>query len=231
MTPIKKFSSIEEMEEEYKRLLDEGCKPADGKYPSDYMLKLRYDPNIRIFRGELTLPFTDFGNRKFPSSGFYIHDYYPKNRCPNVDSNIELVRNMVYRFKDGNNTKEIVSLFTDAIIRKGLALSDTVLIIIPASTQEKTDLRYKSFCSLLCGNLKVINGYNSITTDPHQSTKGQSGGDKVKFFHFNNELYKGKRVLLVDDVYTSGTTFKQVCTRLFETGAVYVMGVFLAKTF
>jgi len=124
MTPIKTFSSLEEMREYEKKLLDEGSKPGDGKYPSDYVIKLQYAPSIRIFRGEWTAPVIEIGRTKYFSSAYYIHDYYPKNRCPNVDSNIEIIRNIVYKFKDGRNTQEMASLLTDAVKAKGVELTN-----------------------------------------------------------------------------------------------------------
>lgn len=50
------------------------------------------------------------------------------------------------------------------------------------------------------------------------------------YLTINSEQYKGKNVLLFDDVITSGSSFKQVSAKLLETGAKSVTGIFLSKT-
>lgn len=52
----------------------------------------------------------------------------------------------------------------------------------------------------------------------------------IPYLILNSEQYKGKNVLLFDDVITSGGSFKQVAAKLLETGAKSVIGIFLAKT-
>lgn len=43
-------------------------------------------------------------------------------------------------------------------------------------------------------------------------------------------LFRGKKVILVDDVITRGRTFVQIANKLISNGASSVEGLFVAKT-
>jgi ATP-dependent DNA helicase RecQ len=193
------------------------------------MTELTYLPTIRTFRHRIQDNLMQDGTIKSYFS-FYIHDYYTKNQFSEVDGNISAIRRMVYDFKDGRNSISIANLFAEAIRSQSLNLQNTCLVVIPASNQDKTVIRYNAFCTALSTLLGISNTFEAITTEPHESTKGTSGGDKIKYFNFNNTLYRNKNVLLIDDVRTSGTTYIQVLTKLMSTGASNVTGIFLAKT-
>jgi ATP-dependent DNA helicase RecQ len=193
------------------------------------MTELTYLRTIRTFRHRIQDNLMQNGSIKSYYS-FYIHDYYPKNHFSEVDGNISAIRKMVYDLKDGRNSIIIANLFAEAIRSQSLNLQNTCLVVIPASNQEKTVIRYNTFCNALSTQLGISNTFEAITTEPHESTKGTSGGDKIKYFNFNNAPYRNKNVLLIDDVRTSGTTYIQVLTKLMSTGASNVTGIFLAKT-
>lgn len=209
----------------------------EKKVIANPIAQLNYDPEIRQFRHSGV----DRILRKRTLIGYnfhYIHDYYSERRYGNlVDDDILRVRRLVFNFKDGRNANAIANLITDALeslnfeLLQEVAFPNACLVVIPASTPEKTEIRYRTFCDTLARNLGIENGYAAITTVPHKSTKGTAGGDKIKYFTFHNELYDKKQVVLFDDVRTSGTTFTQVLSALLDTGATNVMGIFLAKTF
>lgn len=84
-------------------------------------------------------------------------------------------------------------------------------------------------------NLQVINkALKRIrATDPQISLSGQARETNVKnCFEPGEEisLIKGKKVILVDDVYTSGATMKEAVKILRKNGAKEVMGLVVAKT-
>lgn len=60
--------------------------------------------------------------------------------------------------------------------------------------------------------------------------KGTIGKKKNENLKFNRIHIKGKHVLLVDDVITTGTSLVQIGKKLLELGALSVRGVFMAKT-
>ena len=208
---------------------DDFLKPSIKK-EMNIMEILNYDPEIREFRFKGSETFSIAGsNNTFLY--YVVHDYYPiKHFNNNVDANILKVRNLVYKFKDGKTPTGIGNLISDAIKAKGISLINTCIVVIPASTQEKTISRLMSFSNILSVKLGIANAFGAITTEDHESTKGTAGGNKIEFFTFNEAFYKNKNVLLFDDVRTSGTTYKQVLNKLLLTGALNVTGIFLAKT-
>ena len=103
-------------------------------------------------------------------------------------------------------------------------------MIIPASKPEKTNKRFKYFCSIVAKALNIENGFNYLSAIEHEETKGTSNKNITPYLIINSEQYKGKNVLLFDDIITSGSSFKQVSAKLLETGAKSITGIFIAKT-
>jgi hypothetical protein len=170
-------------------------------------------------------------NRRTNVDYYAIFDYYPKNRFPEVDEDIQFIRKLVYGFKDGNvNIEPFVNFISTIIINSNIPIENSILIPIPASTRVKTTIRYSKIIEPLAKKLNIKNGYNYITTTDHEPTKGHAGGDKIGNFTFHHTPYTGLNVVLIDDVRTSGTTFLQTAKRILELGANSVKGIFIAKT-
>ena len=74
-------------------------------------------------------------------------------------------------------------------------------------------------------NVEVVDCLEKVKETKRQSklTKSQRQKNlKGAFRVVNKSLIKGKRVLLVDDVLTTGTTVNAVCEKLLKAGAVAV---------
>ncbi len=103
---------------------------------------------------------------------------------------------------------------------------------VPASTREKHRTRYEAFCRKLSADMGVADGYGAITVayDRAQYKGTHGNGDRTANLEFHPERFRGKCVLLVDDVLTTGATFIALRRRLIAHGAKFVIGMFLAKT-
>jgi len=172
----------------------------------------------------------DFYINGMKRQAYAIHDYYGTNKFPDVDENIRFIRKQIWDFKDGRNSEFVALKLAQAIKIKNLPLNNACFINIPASTQLKTMVRFKSFSETLCKTLGIQNGYSAITTKDHDATKGQAGGNKIEHFIFNDSFFRGKKVYLFDDVCTSGTSFRQTAGALLDNGALEVTGLFLGQT-
>ena len=88
--------------------------------------------------------------------------YFPK-RIRNVGEKEVADRQMVYDFKDGRSF-EAVAQMTAASLKKqyGDGCKDIVFVPVPASTSEKNELRYKTFCERVCALTGAINGYEHV---------------------------------------------------------------------
>lgn len=200
------------------------------------MYELKYDINVREFRLSFNKHSLLVGQgwcfRTYKC--YAIHDYYPIRGIENdVDNNIRKIRSLVYRFKDGSITEitdYLALLIAESVKKKDINIYNACLAIIPASTPEKTQKRFNRFCALTSSKLNIINGFEFIKGISHEQTKGTTNKNILPFLTFNSEMYKGRDILLFDDVYTTGSTFEQIANRLIETGAKSVIGLFLAKT-
>lgn len=161
----------------------------------------------------------------------YCFDYYPKNRFPSVTAQQEADRRAVWNFKDGSYSYGLNRLadFLDGNYTKE-EMKNVVVCVIPASTQYKNDIRYKTMCAKIAEKFPVINGYNYITINTDRSdSRTQKSSDTVWNLSFSSSV-RGKTVVLFDDITTRGTSFIQVANKLKEAGASNVHGFFLGKT-
>ena len=161
----------------------------------------------------------------------YCFDYYPKNRFPSVTAQQEADRRAVWNFKDGSYSYGLNRLadFLDGNFTKE-EMKNVVICVIPASTQYKNDIRYKTMCAKIAEKFPVINGYNYITINTDRSdSRTQKSSDTVWNLSFSSNV-RGKTVVLFDDITTRGTSFIQVANKLKEAGASNVHGFFLGKT-
>ena len=110
---------------------------------------------------------------------------------------------MILNFKNGERYEavELVSDFITGHLFRGIRVG-WILCVIPASTRWKNEKRYQTFCEEVAQNTGVING----------------------------SAFVGKRVILFDDVTTTGRSFVQLADNLMDAGATQVVGFFLGKT-
>ena len=94
--------------------------------------------------------------------------YYPV-RIKNVGEQQKADRQTIWDFKDGR-AYEQVALMTAKHLQElfGSRLTSIVFTCVPASTQEKNELRYKRFSERVCELTHAINGY------PHMRHKWQT---------------------------------------------------------
>ena len=164
----------------------------------------------------------------------HLYDYCPVRRNDQITFEGKKVSNLIFKFKSGKETDLVVKLFSIAISRIRVIQENkhrAVLIPIPASTREKNRIRYEEFSRKLSADIGVANGYEGITlTADRPQLKGTHGQNKTANLQFHPEYFRGKCVLLLDDLLTSGEGFIQTRRKLIEHGAKFVIGLFLAKT-
>lgn len=161
--------------------------------------------------------------------------YCPVRRNDKITFEGKKVSNAVWRFKSGEQTDLFVKLFSIAASRIRAIQENrhrAVLVPVPASTREKHRTRYEAFCRKLSADMGVADGYGAITVayDRAQFKGTHGNGDRTANLEFHPERFRGKCVLLVDDVLTTGATFIALRRKLIAHGAKFVIGIFLAKT-
>lgn len=139
----------------------------------------------------------------------------------------------VYRFKDGNASERIIAQLAQQIktITAGCP-SAWVVAFIPASTSAKTRNRYLNVAAKLAERTGVNVVFDAIynLSDRESSMVTGKVANPTSTFAIRDSVIRGKKVLLIDDVITRGTSFTQMGNRLMSAGAASVFGLFLAKT-
>ena len=132
---------------------------------------------------------------------------------------------MVYDFKLGNYQTAAVLLVD--FLRGRYSRSELecfTLCVIPASTMEKNERRYRRFCEYVSAKTGIQNGMDAISIlyDRANSKEGKSENTILNLAF--SESVMGADVLLFDDIMTRGTSFTQCAGRLMERGANSVTG-------
>ena len=159
---------------------------------------------------------------------YYFMDYLPI-RFNSTDEQIE-DREDIFRFKDGYRVNRIYKGFADGITR--LADADTVVCFVPASTAAKTKRRYEKVAKYLQGQT----GIECSCTAIQKPIDGESGhvagktSNPAAEFTFDPNVFFGKKVILVDDVVTRGTTLESTARQLKRYGAKEVIGLVAGRT-
>ena len=163
---------------------------------------------------------------------FYTREYLPTRY--EADDIEWANRHAVWNFKDGNCSPSVLNDLVECIDRivGNESTSDYVICFIPASTRSKTMNRYSSVARQLSNRTGVEATLAAITKDLDTESGYISGksDDPAGAFSFDSDYFRGKKVILIDDVITRGRTFSSTARRLISNGASSVVGLFVAKT-
>ena len=172
----------------------------------------------------------------------YFFDYYPYGTYKdNASASMWNTWRTVWHFKndpDKNVTsyehrsalQTVTSLVENALRSAfGAKTEYLTLVCLTASTQRKTELRYKDFAEQLCKNLNMENAYPHIQVIEGGSAK-HDGGDGSRRVSYDRYFFNGKYVVLFDDVRTTGHSLEQERRTMEELGAKVICAVTIAQT-
>jgi predicted amidophosphoribosyltransferase len=170
---------------------------------------------------------------------YYAYDYLPQSDTPS-GAKPNAIQRLVWWFKNDRTSitriqhtkalryviRLLVGLIFDHIQEWG---KDLVLVCVPASCPCKNQRRWKVFSEVVCKLTGIANGY------PHVHVTGSSipshiGGGGNAPTTFDNDFFKGKNVVLFDDLVTTGYTMKTTSRALESAGARSVIHVALARS-
>lgn len=142
-------------------------------------------------------------------------------------------RRAVWNFKDGicstSIMKDMVEIVNDIVNGR---VNEYVICFIPASTKSKTINRFATVARRLTERTGVKATLSGIykTSDSEAGHIAGKSSNPTADFCFESSVFRGKKVILVDDVITRGRTFVQTANKLMSNGASSVEGLFVAKT-
>ena len=176
---------------------------------------------------------------------FSLFYYYPTT-CPWEASEEEWdIRNLVWDFKANPNRPqsiiEIISRHQRAmnevipdlkrVLRNffGGNISKLTLVCIPSSKRVVTERRYLDFSTQICNDTEMANGYSYV----HVAEEGDAahlGGGVQAQYSVDSSFFKGRYVILFDDVITSGRSMERFKRLLESAGATVIAGLSIGKT-
>ena len=156
-----------------------------------------------------------------------IFEYIPKRYLRRATFEQKDTNRMILGLKDGRN---VYSRWAARLFAQSLALTNlhnVVIVCVPASTTCANVRRWKRFSQELCKRTGAIKGSRKrahVTGDYELATN-------IKHYvHINHDYFRGKKVLVIDDIYTTGQSSRSFIAAMEAAGADVVMAMFLAKT-
>ena len=155
---------------------------------------------------------------------------YVSRKIVNVSESIEAERKFILRFKEGDKVdqRHASNMIRDFILRENLNKEDVTFICLPASTVSKQIIRYRKFMDNVCRRCHINNGYNLVSVTSDRSEVHTGGSRLIKNYLISPDV-AGKKVILFDDVETTGISFATFAAELERTGAQVIQGLFLAE--
>ena len=109
-------------------------------------------------------------------------------------------------------------------------LPHLTLVCIPASSKERTEHRFLEFSDLFCKTTGMNNAYSYMKVVQDSTPKNQGGTGKP-IIEYDADFFKGKNVLLFDDIITKGFSMLRMKEKMEELGATVIAGFSIGKTF
>lgn len=152
------------------------------------------------------------------------------------------IENAIIDLKFNNNrfnAKKLGIILNYSVLQSGLAKKIDIIIPIPMVKNDINKRGYNqsillakwlSFYSEIPFNSDILIKIKRTQKQHNLSAKQRAVNLSGAFLVKNCNCVKGKNVLLVDDVYTTGTTMKICSQTLLDAGCQNVIGLSVAKT-
>lgn len=166
---------------------------------------------------------------------YALFDYVPNRKLSKASFELQDLHRMILGFKDGRNlyTRWAARLFARAL--SAMDLSDVVIVCIPASTRCANVRRWKRFSDILCRLTGAIDGFDRVQVSGSRKRAHVTGEHELAtnikhYVHIDAEYFRGRKVLVIDDIYTTGQSSAAFIAAMQAAGATVTMAMFLAKT-
>lgn len=172
-------------------------------------------------------------NKKF-NFGAYIPKAYRELATEEERSFSEWVIN----FKDGQKAqlKEGAQMVISKLRQwYGDKAKDLVVVPVPCSSMAQYRFRFSYFCVVVANTLGQANPMQHVTilgkrTAAHRNPAHTVVKDDNYEVQVDGDFFKGKKVVIVDDIISSGRTADDFANLLEQAGAEVKGGIFFAKT-
>ena len=137
---------------------------------------------------------------------------------------------MILGFKDGRNVYSRWAARQMARTLAGNDLHGVIIVCIPASTKVANVRRWKRFSEMLCrltGERVTVNGSRKRA---HVTGEYELATNIKHYVHIDDDFFRGRKVIVIDDIYTTGRSSQAFIGALEAAGCTVVMALYLAKT-
>lgn len=154
----------------------------------------------------------------------YLVDYYPESKFE-VTEDQKHDRQMIQDFMFGEPSDELIKQLVSRVKTEVEEKAIDLVCFVPGTTGAKTILRFDKISEVLAEELdcNVYIDAVSLQFDSDPITH-------IRHYKCAKDKVKGKRVLVVGSVYSTGEALTEVGDLLMESGASDVIGLFVAKT-
>ena len=144
----------------------------------------------------------------------------------------------VINFKDGQKAqlKEGAQMVIGTLRQwYGDKAKDLVVVPVPCSSMAQYRFRFSYFCVVVSNTLGQANPMQHVTilgkrTAAHRNPAHTIAQDDNYEVQVDGDFFQGKKVVIVDDIVSSGRTADNFAKQLEEAGAEVKGGIFFAKT-
>lgn len=160
---------------------------------------------------------------------------YQSTKCRNATKEEWRVRRFIWDFKDGKSFANVAYLVANKLIQLyGTETKNIIFACVPASSAEKNEKRYKDFSSLVCKLCGTSNAYNYIQVKGEKSAEHDNIDKKSihnnQEVEFDKDFFKGKKVIVFDDILTKGFAYAIFANKIEKLGAEVLGGLFIGRT-
>ena len=166
---------------------------------------------------------------------FALYDYLPRRYQEHAPFDQQDICRMILGFKDGRNVygKWAARQFANAM--SAMDLSDMTVVCVPASTHYAHVRRWKRFTQWLCQLTGAQNGFDHIQVfgsrkKAHVTGEYELATNIKHYVHIDDAYFRGRKVIVIDYIYTTGRSSSSFASALQTAGAKVVAAAFLAKT-
>lgn len=166
-----------------------------------------------------------------------FYEYLPQ-RYAATSEQVVKVRNLIYNFKSGR--KEAANFAADLIVRLmwnwyGHKCNEYTIVCVPASSNAEYRHRFSYFSHVVACRCQQANAMQHVTIlgkrDALHRTANHVVQDSGTYrIELDKEFFAGRKVIIFDDLVTTGTTAEHFAALLQEAGAEVKGALFIAKS-
>ena len=166
---------------------------------------------------------------------FALYPYIPQRYLKKASlEDIDRDR-MILDFKDGKPYAVRWAAREVCRVLSSSDLSDTIIVCTPACCKRTNDRRFKMFSDIVCERTGAVNGFDHVQVFGHRRKAHidhvhELADNADEYIHVDGDFFRGRKVIVLDDIVTTCKTANAFIDRMVEAGANVSMVLFLAKT-